>query len=130
MALWINGILIAAPFVPFEELPQHNFEEVETRGFLYPLDGDNWVLSSQPNLKSCCVGSKAKQKEQVIVTGNIVGSPQSAVNMKGFFKVGEEHFRLEKASIVERERSSMPWVLGAMAMLVIIVLLPRLAKRF
>lgn len=40
-------------------------EEVEVSGFLYKYQLGTYILSSEPNLKSCCVGVNAKASSQI-----------------------------------------------------------------
>lgn len=53
--------------------------EVTVRGFLYQsLDG-RWILASEPNLKTCCVGSPRKVWQQIIVDGEFESVPANKV---------------------------------------------------
>ena len=46
----------------------HNGHPVSMRGFLYQIPQGAWILSSEPNLKSCCLGSPHRVKEQIAVS--------------------------------------------------------------
>jgi hypothetical protein len=40
------------------------------KGFLYRLPSGEWILSSEPGLKSCCLGHPSKLRSQVFLTGD------------------------------------------------------------
>jgi hypothetical protein len=77
--LFFSSYLGAVPMViTFQELHQSssdlqlvrdNFHEKEIaiRGFLYYIDEKMAILSPEPNLKSCCLGSSNKVLEQIRV---------------------------------------------------------------
>ncbi|MCH9611226.1 MAG: hypothetical protein S4CHLAM81_13970 [Chlamydiales bacterium] len=39
---------------------------MKAKGFIYKTDSGQWVLASEPNLKSCCLGKEG----QLILEGN------------------------------------------------------------
>ncbi len=49
-------------------------QTVTVRGFLYQTSSGNWVLASDPGLKSCCIGAQNRVERQIFIEGN-VGSP-------------------------------------------------------
>lgn len=53
------------------EFRAYNHHEVTMRGFLYQDKEKRWLLSAEPNLKSCCLGTSAKIATQVVVLGEI-----------------------------------------------------------
>lgn len=61
-------------------------QEVEVRGFVYESKQGKVVLASQPNLKSCCVGSTKKIRNQIVLLGDLPEIPlQRAVTVQGYF---------------------------------------------
>ena len=124
--LSLYGGLQAIERIDFQHLDQYTSDqEVYLRGFLYATDDAQLILSSEPALKSCCVGSTAKRERQVYVFGAIEAPLHkgSVVDMQGTFVVekikGQEgrRYRLENASFIERDNPSRLWVwiLGALA---------------
>lgn len=43
--------------------------KVKIRGFLYSKGKNEWVLAADPNLKTCCIGSKEKATQQIFLDG-------------------------------------------------------------
>jgi hypothetical protein len=74
-----------------EILPDNN-GLVTLRGFLYKTTNGSWVLSQEPNLKSCCVGAQSKVMKQIYLFGELPDVASSAVaEVTGRFKV-EPHY--------------------------------------
>ena len=88
---------------------------VRIRGFLYSADGDNYVLADRPNLRSCCIGKKAKMNNQISVNGLQLHSlPSSALTLEGVLKVhtGDDNnsiplYSLEQARIISEAGFSL-----------------------
>jgi hypothetical protein len=65
----------------------HN-QHVQIRGFLYHAPDGRWILASEPNLKTCCIGSSAKSLQQITVLGAFDEIPLSqAVALQGTFQI-------------------------------------------
>ena len=79
LVLWLNGILIAADFVNFDEIKNHVGKQIQTRGFIYSINED-WVLSNKPNLKSCCI---SKQNNTIFLIGNLENVSKGAIDIEG-----------------------------------------------
>lgn len=63
-------------------------EPTTLRGFLYKSTDGRWVLSDQPDLKTCCVGTSNHLLKQVTLLGTFdAPSPSSVVSVKGIFSV-------------------------------------------
>lgn len=80
-------------------------QNIETVGFLYPC-GDCWVLASTPDLKTCCLKSPQKAKEQLIITQKLTDEPKlSTIKVRGILKAGP-FYTLEEAELIEKAPSS------------------------
>lgn len=109
-----------------EQLNSYANQKVQIRGFLYPLNEDKWILSSEPNLKSCCIGSKAKSQQQLIVKGKFENVSDSVVTLEGIFKEGTPYI-LEEAVAIQH---SSIWILSAIVILIGCCLAIYLKNRF
>lgn len=68
------------------EQKEYSGEEVQVRGFYYETAEGRHVLASQPNLRSCCVGSRKKVSEQIALIGDLPAIPlKRAVTLQGNF---------------------------------------------
>ena len=87
-----------------------NGEELSLRGFLYKTDQGEWILSAEPNLKSCCVGTKSKAQSQVALSGNLDESHlQKAVTVKGNWSK-EPRYQIKNAEIEVGAQWEFLWV--------------------
>lgn len=97
-----------------ETLLAYESQQVTIRGFLYLAD-DAWILASEPNLKSCCVGASNKRGLQLVVQGSLPKeSATTALLVQGNFKITpgslQSFYTLEQAFIVEEPLSfSLFW---------------------
>lgn len=69
-----------------QELQDLSGTTLRLRGFLYKSDDGRLIASSEPDLKSCCVGTEGKIRNQVVLHGGI--SPQNVpfpVTVQGVF---------------------------------------------
>lgn len=92
---------------------KHTGHEVQVRGFLYRANDGRWILSDQPGLKSCCVGSASKIQSQVVVDGPLEfeGSARPVV-LKGTLSVHPQGTHLSHPILVEESANwGMSWVL-------------------
>lgn len=98
-----------------ETLLAYAEQQVMIRGFLYSAGDETWILASEPNLKSCCVGASSKRGLQLTVTGSLPKEPPiTALLVQGTLKVTPESLKsfyaLEQAFIVEEPFSlSLFW---------------------
>lgn len=96
---------------------QISFKELETvqegipiriKGFLYLSKEGQWVLSTEPDLKSCCIGSASKRENQIVLLGDFNASTVNrAATVEGILQKNNGRFVLEKA--VMEETTSMPY---------------------
>lgn len=63
-----------------------NKTSVTIRGFCYECDSYS-VLSAQPNMKTCCVGSQSKVYEQIFLHDFKAPSSKYVMRFKGNFKI-------------------------------------------
>ncbi len=77
---------------------QYNGMEVEVRGFYYEKEDGIGVLAAQPNLKSCCVGTKEKKEQQLVVSPRLgVISKATVVAVRGVLRAEEGLYFLDNA---------------------------------
>lgn len=73
-----------------EEAVDFNNRLVNVRGFLYHNSSGELILASQPNLKSCCIGSQGLVYQQILVRGKLDPEAQ-VVTLQGIFKIDPQH---------------------------------------
>jgi hypothetical protein len=72
--------------------PEHLDKIVEIRGFLHQMPNDEWVISTLPNARSCCTGTR---HQRVVVRGEFEAPNKCrAVTVKGKLIQKEDHFEL------------------------------------
>ncbi len=121
----------------------HIGREVSIRGFLYQTATGSWILSSRPNLKTCCIGNPLNVTTQVAVDGkDLVASPDRAISVRGTFYIEERHdnhgaltalFHLRKAQLADEEQSGsssyLLWLTGIAATGISVVALKHRYRR-
>lgn len=89
-------------------------QEVQIRGFWVPLSSSHGVLTSSPNMKSCCLMAPTKIYQQVLVKGNVESSENKVVTLEGIFIIEPlynqenkpiQYYVLEQAKEVQKGRS-------------------------
>jgi len=104
-----------------EARKEENFhqQEVCLKGFLFKSEKGSWILSSEPNLKTCCIGSVKKVWSQVFLEGHFQDSlVNKAITVRGLFLIDPKRdrdgnlvqmYRLKNAEIDEKEPKTIPW---------------------
>lgn len=87
-------------------------QRVEVRGFIYYLASKQWILAPEPNLQSCCLGSKEKARKQLLVQGSLPPSlSSSAIVIQGILQrlpLGQHpSLSLVEATLVEENHSPL-----------------------
>ena len=88
-------------------------EQVQLRGFAYETPGGEWILSSDPHLKSCCIGSVAKADQQVVLHGlSALPGKGKVVVVEGMLSLHLERetgrYTMDNPRIIEN--ASYPWL--------------------
>ncbi len=116
-----------------EDLPLWNLhgKDVLIRGFWYPLSRDMGILSSQTNLKNCCLKIHTKVHQQIFVKGDISSfCSQKALTIEGIFTIepiynSEGHlvqlFVLNQAKEIRPLSLSIPKFIGSFITLCCVV---------
>src|SRR5262249_33551792 len=87
----------------FQDLSTTSFHnrEVAIRGFLYAGKDGRRILSAEPNLKTCCIGSAHKAQSQIIVDSTLHVLPSSrAVTLQGTLTMENGAFHLKNAQAI------------------------------
>ena len=94
--------------------------EVQLKGFLFRSASSGWLLSSEPDLKSCCAGSPKKVLKQVSLDGNFDASLiNKLVTIKGVFSIdlkknleGEliQVYSLKQSVLAAKDEKGIPWI--------------------
>lgn len=121
--MWKYFIFFLIPFfvyseskLSFSDLASSKISEKEgqtviIRGFLYQEISGQYILASEPNLKSCCVGNAQNSNRQIAVLGSLPKQlPKSAITVKGVFSA-ESKFLLKDAEVLPEDgiRGKLFW---------------------
>ncbi|MEC7839259.1 MAG: hypothetical protein VX777_04375 [Chlamydiota bacterium] len=120
----ICEVSTATELINFDNLSEHHNKEVLIRGFYYNSSDKRGVISSQPNLKTCCVGSPKQWKYQIF-TDHIALSNNSskAMTFKGELEYSPRYdqegnkvglYYLKNASILPEDTQPplITWIIG------------------
>lgn len=91
-------LILGVSQIFFHQVDSHLNEEIEIRGFVYEVGEGEYVLSSRPDLRSCCTG----KREQIILE-NVQGEIEygRAIPFTGRLIERDERFVLEDARRVQ-----------------------------
>jgi hypothetical protein len=77
--------------------------ELQLKGFIYPSPDGEWILSQEPNLRSCCVGAAHKASSQVVLQGNFSEySSDIPLFVRGIFHCTEGKYTLSDAQAIQK----------------------------
>ena len=81
----------------FESLSSYlTGQEIIIRGFLYKSPNHQWILTSEPNLKSCCVGAFHKATHQITLEGVFAEQDiNRVISVRGIWKAHPSYTLLE-----------------------------------
>lgn len=81
----------------FDKLKEYTQEEqsadqeplpIEIRGFLYTAKDGRKILSSAPDLKTCCIGSESRIAEQLVITPpEELPATSSVITIRGYLTI-------------------------------------------
>lgn len=97
-------------------------KQVTIRGFYYQTADGHHFLADQPNLKSCCVGSEKKKKEQIqLISAIAPKSTFKAITVRGDFNFDSDSKQifLDNPSIVPDTNTSisqLTWIIAAITL--------------
>lgn len=90
--------------------PYHQ-QKVIIRGFLYSGTDGRWILSPEPNLRSCCVGASQKVSQHIFLGDSFIGKEEKQpISVQGIFFIDPTYnadgtvkqlYRMEQAIIYE-----------------------------
>ncbi len=117
MRMWVLKLIIFSFFflsfttssqITFEELQSENYffvpeQPVQIKGFIYQSPENTFILASQPNLKSCCIGNSHQVAQQIFLKGIDKISTNQIVTVQGILKLQaqEEGKKLRQFYILE-----------------------------
>jgi hypothetical protein len=95
-----------------------NGKRIKIRGFLYLSPSGDWILAAEPDLKSCCIGSKSKANQQIFLDGHF--DPQLvnyAHEISGVIHIDakdqeERYYYLQKAVLLKKNRDYSTIAIG------------------
>lgn len=104
-----------------EKLSSANGQRICIRGFLYQKADKAWILASEPNVKSCCLGSQNKEAEQIlIVTSADIQHSQLAVTVCGDLHISTDKFPFYSMKNISISKAAKPlWSYTAFAAMAI-----------
>lgn len=90
---------------------------VRMRGFLHDGGANNWVLASQPDVKTCCLGKK-ESIQHIVVHGDLANiSRELAINLEGILTAHPNSYVIMKAVVVQDKYVLSPFLIGFVIML-------------
>lgn len=97
-------------------------EEVEISGFLYKFQPGVYILSSEPNLKNCCIGSDLKTSTQIFCCfENQEVESKGLVKVCGYLEKKEDRLVLKNSTIKQNRSFPIKSVLIAFLGIILLV---------
>lgn len=110
---------------------KHHNKDVQIRGFLQKTSDNFFILSPEPDLKSCCIGKKGKIHIHVTGLQNAPATKKALTIQGRFILANGTDFHIEDATIVDEDRDlnfSFIIVSISMTILGLYLLLPYVYK--
>lgn len=94
-------------------------ESLAVKGFLFQTKDLRWILSNEPDLRSCCIGSAHKQLSQINLSGDYSAYKiNKPLSVRGVFHI--EQNGAYSLSAVEVASPSFPyWTCAALGVCII-----------
>lgn len=73
---------------------------VEVKGFAYKKPDGDWILSDEPQLKSCCVGSFSKADSQVHFQTSSDLPKEQVIIVQGNLRLEGNRYYLENSNVI------------------------------
>ncbi len=106
-------------FITFQNLAETTpLEYIALRGFLYLAEDGRWILSPEPHLKTCCVGSQNKIAQQIVLDGSFDQRDINKVlSVHGYLEIRNGVYYLLDAHADVDVTHSGVWTFGIIAIL-------------
>lgn len=103
-----------------EQPEKWDLKTIQVKGFLFQSEQDVWILSQEPNLKSCCVGNKLKQDSQIVLDGNFNKKRiNQVVLIEGVFS-SRQPWKLASSQLIKEARSGFTTIISLIVCVVIV----------
>jgi len=95
------------------------------RGFLNRTSTGQWILSPEPHLKSCCIGSSQKKAFQIVLDGKLEKVVHhQAYSVRGILQKNRQessfHYTLQQVQIIDPPfHGFSKWILGFLFLLLL-----------
>lgn len=112
--------------VDFHSLDPHYIKTlkgktVKIRGFLYSNANNEWILSPEPHLKTCCIGSKEKAAQQIFLEGSFDQKwINHAMEFEGLLIYDGRQYFLKEPVIVQNDKSHTGIILAGLGMVLFV----------
>ncbi len=120
--MWMTVLVTFQDIVqsdPEELASMHKDERITLQGFPYKTEEGTWILSSEPHLKSCCIG-----KKPTVVLQEVEGSfsGHQVVNIEGLLAFENGKLILKDTSSTQHTGTNFDNFLYIFLILIIVVI--------